>query len=122
VGECFLWYRPTWAVPDKRQLNGCVCVRCLRGYLSFARRKWCTCGPADATTTSSCFTRIQTGWHVWCQLTQVVRGKEAIKQVLLCVLLKGSTSRDASEGGTLPKDKKKKRGFRFPSFSKKKEK
>ena len=26
VGECFFWYRPTWVVPDKRPLNGCVCV------------------------------------------------------------------------------------------------
>jgi len=27
VGECFFWYQPTWAVPDKGPLNGCVCVR-----------------------------------------------------------------------------------------------
>jgi len=26
VGECFFWYRPTQVVPDKRPLNGCVCV------------------------------------------------------------------------------------------------
>ena len=26
MGECFFWYRPTPAVPDKRPLNGCVCV------------------------------------------------------------------------------------------------
>jgi len=26
VGECFFWYRPTLVVPDKRPLNGCVCV------------------------------------------------------------------------------------------------
>ena len=26
MGECFFWYRPTWVVPDKRPLNGCVCV------------------------------------------------------------------------------------------------
>jgi len=26
VSECFFWYRPTWVVPDKVQLNGCVCV------------------------------------------------------------------------------------------------
>ena len=26
MGECFFWYRPTRVVPDKRQLNGCVCV------------------------------------------------------------------------------------------------
>jgi len=26
LGECFFWYRPTWAVPDQRLLNGCVCV------------------------------------------------------------------------------------------------
>jgi len=26
VGECFFWYRPTRVVPDKRPLNGCVCV------------------------------------------------------------------------------------------------
>jgi len=29
VGECFFWYRPTQVVPDKRPLNGCVCV-CVR--------------------------------------------------------------------------------------------
>ena len=23
----FFWYRPTRVVPDKRPLNGCVCVR-----------------------------------------------------------------------------------------------
>ena len=39
----------------------------------------------------------------------------------ICDVLKGSPSREASEAGTLPKDKKKKRGFRLPSFSKKKE-
>ena len=27
VGECFLWYWPTWVVLDQRPLNGCVCVR-----------------------------------------------------------------------------------------------
>ena len=26
VGECFFWYRPTRVVPEKRLLNGCVCV------------------------------------------------------------------------------------------------
>ena len=26
MGECFFWYRPTRVVPDKRLLNGCVCV------------------------------------------------------------------------------------------------
>jgi len=26
VGECFFWYRPTRVVPDKRPLNGWVCV------------------------------------------------------------------------------------------------
>jgi len=38
-------------------------------------------------------------------------------------MLKGSPSRDASEGGTLPREKKKKKlgGF-FSSFSKKKDK
>jgi len=29
VGECFFCYRPTWVVPDKRPLNGCVCA-CVR--------------------------------------------------------------------------------------------
>jgi len=29
VGECVSWYRPTWVVPDKGQLNGCVCVLCI---------------------------------------------------------------------------------------------
>jgi len=24
VGECFFWYWPTWRVPDKGPLNGCV--------------------------------------------------------------------------------------------------
>ena len=28
VGECFFWYRPTRVVPDKRPLNGRVCVPC----------------------------------------------------------------------------------------------
>ena len=32
MGEYFFWYRPTWAVPDKRPLNGCVCV-CVRMYV-----------------------------------------------------------------------------------------
>ena len=26
MGECFFRYRPTLVVPDKRPLNGCVCV------------------------------------------------------------------------------------------------
>jgi len=26
VGECFFWYRHTRVVPDKRPLNGCMCV------------------------------------------------------------------------------------------------
>ena len=26
MGECFFWHRPTRVVPDKRPLNGCVCV------------------------------------------------------------------------------------------------
>ena len=26
MGECFFWYRPTRVVPDKRPLNGCMCV------------------------------------------------------------------------------------------------
>ena len=26
MGECFLWYWLTRVVPDKRPLNGCVCV------------------------------------------------------------------------------------------------
>jgi len=26
AGECFFWYWPTRVVPDKRPLNGCVCV------------------------------------------------------------------------------------------------
>ena len=26
MGECFFWYRPTQVVPDKRPLNGCVCL------------------------------------------------------------------------------------------------
>ena len=26
VGECFLWYQPTRVDPNKRPLNGCVCV------------------------------------------------------------------------------------------------
>ena len=30
MGECFLWYRPTWVVPDQRPLNGrCCCCCCL---------------------------------------------------------------------------------------------
>jgi len=43
VGECFFWYRPTRVVPDKRLLNGCVCVvvcvvvcKCLRKTFSHA--------------------------------------------------------------------------------------
>ena len=55
-------------------------------------------------------------------LPRLSLAKKPLNECYCCVLLKGSTSRDASEGGTLPKDKKKKRGFRFPSFSKKKEK
>ena len=30
VGECFFWYRPTQAVPDKGPLNSCVCVIYIR--------------------------------------------------------------------------------------------
>jgi len=26
MGERFFWYQPTWVVPDKGLLNGCVCV------------------------------------------------------------------------------------------------
>ena len=26
MGECFFWYWPTQAVPDKELLNSCVCV------------------------------------------------------------------------------------------------
>ena len=26
MGECFFWYWPTWVVPDKGPLDGCVCV------------------------------------------------------------------------------------------------
>ena len=38
VGECFFWYRPTRVVPDKRTLNGCVCVCvCQPNYLDFHR-------------------------------------------------------------------------------------
>ena len=33
MGECFFWYQPTRVDPDKRPLNGCVCV-CVF-YLSF---------------------------------------------------------------------------------------
>jgi len=29
VGECLFWYWPTRVVPDKRPLNGCVCVHCV---------------------------------------------------------------------------------------------
>jgi len=36
VGECFFWYRPTRVVPDKRPLNGCVCVCVLLHLLYFA--------------------------------------------------------------------------------------
>ena len=32
MGECFFWYWPTWVVPDKRPLNGCV-VGCCSSYL-----------------------------------------------------------------------------------------
>ena len=79
VGECFFWYRPTRVVPDKRPLNGCVCVcitvviyafsaltqlvwsqgehsvcknwvmGCWCGYLAEARCRLFASGPADAT-------------------------------------------------------------------------
>ena len=25
MGECFIWYQPTWVVLDKGLLNSCVC-------------------------------------------------------------------------------------------------
>ena len=34
--ECFFWYRPTRVVPDKRPLNGCVCVSVILFWLSSA--------------------------------------------------------------------------------------
>ena len=34
AGECFFWYRPTWVVPDKRPLNGCVSVFISSSFLS----------------------------------------------------------------------------------------
>ena len=37
--ECFFWYWPTRVVPDKRPLNGCVCV--------------CVCGTFKLNKTSS---------------------------------------------------------------------
>jgi len=41
VGECFFWYWPSRVVPDKRLLNGCVCVWC---------RKILTCKLAPSVT------------------------------------------------------------------------
>ena len=38
VGECFFWYRPARVVPDKRPLNGCVCV-CVITRLSYVYHK-----------------------------------------------------------------------------------
>ena len=35
--DCFFWYQPTRLVPDKRPLNGCVCLcvfDCLLGWLT----------------------------------------------------------------------------------------
>jgi len=40
VGECFFWYRPTRVVPDKRPLNGCVCV-CFLVHLPAITFCWC---------------------------------------------------------------------------------
>jgi len=40
VDECFFWYWPTWVVPDKGPLNGCVCVssqRCLNRMVNSSR-------------------------------------------------------------------------------------
>ena len=32
----FFWYQPTWVVPDKRPLNGCVCVCYPLGFSAFS--------------------------------------------------------------------------------------
>ena len=47
-GKCFFWYQPTWVVPDKGPLNGCVCssvtvsgcfvrVSCLMAWMTMSR-------------------------------------------------------------------------------------
>ena len=45
MGECFFWYRPTRVVPDKRPLNGCVCVcACVRACMrACVRARVCVC-------------------------------------------------------------------------------
>jgi len=53
MGECFFWYQPTRVVPDKRPLNGCVCV-CV--------------GPKQVQAP----TNILTGSAVFVQLTVVI--------------------------------------------------
>ena len=50
MGECFFWYRPTRVIPDKRPLNGGVCVcACVRACVrARARARACACACARA--------------------------------------------------------------------------
>ena len=41
MGECFFWYRPNRVVPDKRPLNGRVCVSLTKYYVADAIRSVC---------------------------------------------------------------------------------
>jgi len=58
-------------------------MRCWRGYLSGVRCKWFACGPADAIAIPSYLVSLTFGLvqPFWCQFTQAVPEKEAIKRV-----------------------------------------
>ena len=58
-------------------------IRCWSGYLSGARWEWFAYGPADATATPSFLTSLKSRLvdYLWCQPTQVVLEKEAVKQI-----------------------------------------
>jgi len=73
VDECFFWYRPTRVVPDKRPLNGCVCVCVWLPYhnvLGLSRTSFSnsTCKTSmsikQATTVKLCLPAITRNCHV----------------------------------------------------------
>jgi len=81
VGECFFCYRPTWVVPDKRPLNGCVCA-CVRAcvcvrlqiniciYLQCCSAWLCTrCAVLVKSQVTTCYYRflVKHGGWLWMQ-------------------------------------------------------
>ena len=81
MGECFFCYRPTWVVPDKRPLNGCVCA-CVRAcvcvrlqiniciYLQCCSAWLCTrCAVLVKSQVTTCYYRflVKHGGWLWMQ-------------------------------------------------------